>query len=69
MNGSNKLELLRLISTITHDAMTCDGPKYRALIEAATKAAGEGVPAYLATFRYLHDNLSALLIDSSTDKT
>ena len=69
MKTSNELEFLRLISTITHDAMTCDGPKYRSLNEAASREAGSDVPAYLATFRYLHSHLSALLIEDNSDKT
>lgn len=69
MKTSNELEFLRLISVITHDAMTSHGPGYQALIAAAVQEAGDGVPSYLATFRYLHSNLSHLLIKANSDKT
>ncbi len=69
MKTSNELEFMRLISTITHDAMTSKEAAYRNLIAAASKEAGEEVPSFIATFRYLHSNLSSLLIEESSDKT
>jgi hypothetical protein len=69
MKTSNDMEFLRLISVITHDAMTSKEPAYRNLIAAATKEAGDDVPSFIATFRYLHTNLSSLLIADSSDKT
>lgn len=56
------IDLIRIISVITHDAITSDETAYLELVQAASKEAGDSVPSYLATFRYLHSNLSSLLI-------
>lgn len=69
MKTSNELEFMKLISVITHDAMTSKEAGYRSLIAAASKESGEDVPSFIATFRYLHSNLSSLLIEESSDKT
>ena len=69
MKTSNELDFLRLISVITHDAMTSAAPGYQALVAVAEQQAGDGTPSYLATFRYLHTNLSDLLIEASSDKS
>ena len=69
MKTSNELEFMRLISTITHDAMTSQEAAYRNLIAAAIKEAGDDVPSFIATFRYLHSHLNSLLIEESSDKT
>lgn len=63
------IEYLRLISNITHDAMIQATPGYKKLVEAACKEAGEDVPSYLATFRYLHSNLKDLAISDSSANT
>lgn len=63
------IELIRIVSTITHDAITSDEPAYQKLVQAAMEEAGDKVPAYLATFAYLHRHLSSLLISLKADKT
>lgn len=63
------IELIRIVSTITHDAITSDEPAYQKLVQAAMEEAGDKVPAYLATFRYLHSNLSDLLISDKSANT
>lgn len=69
MDTSENLELMRLITVIVHDAMTNDAAGYKKLVEAAVKEADSDTPSFLATFRYLHSNLSDLLIsDNSATK-
>lgn len=63
------IELIRIVSVITHDAITSDDPAYQKLVQAAMEEAGDSVPSYLATFTYLHRHLSALLISDRSDKT
>lgn len=69
METTDQIALLTLISTITDKAITCNDPGYRNLVTAATAEAGEGVPAYMATFNYLHRNLNHLSTSSKKAST
>lgn len=67
MKPIEPMELLTLVSEITDKAVTTNDPAYRSLVTAAVKEADDGVPAYLATFRYIHRNLSRLSSQSKNE--
>lgn len=63
------IELIRIVSVITRDAVSSDEPAYQEIVKAAMEESGKTEPVYLATFAYLHRHLSSLLISPKADKT